>query len=646
MATILNVDDNEANRYVKSRLLSGAGFEVLESGTGQGALDLANTKHPDLVLLDIRLPDMTGFDVCRTLRAGQRTAHIPIVHISATHVGPVNEAESMEAGADIYLGEPVDPKQLLSAIRALLRLRATEQGLAVSEERMRLAIEGAGIATWDVVVDTGALAASEQLWRMLGYTAPVPEPTFDAWLQHVRPGERPEVAEAFREACERGKPFVLEHRVMLAGGEDRWIAPYGKLHVDALGMRRLVGVATDATDRRRADLERESLLRDARTAQQLAEEAVRMKDEFLAILSHEMRTPMSAVLGWLHLLKSGKLTPEQHATALETIERNARAQTQVVNDLLDVSRIVTGKMDVEMAVVPLDHAIERALDGSRAAAAQRSVELVPHLARGTWNVRGNAERLEQVIGNLLSNAVKFSPEGGKVDVRLQRAGPSARVSVVDRGEGIPPDVLPHVFDRFRQADSSTQRRHGGLGLGLAIVKALVDAHGGTIEVESAGEGRGATFSVMLPLLAEGAAQPAVAAAAVARDSPVLSGVRVLVVDDDEAILDVVAQALRLEGASVMTSVDAPSALGIARGWQPDALLLDIGLPQKDGYALLPELRAVLAKDARQLPAIAVTGLASGDAAARALAAGFQAHVAKPVAMDALCQLVCQLVRGR
>jgi two-component system, sensor histidine kinase len=514
-ALILNLDDNAANRYVKSRVLRAAGFTVMEAATGADAMRLTEQHGFDLLLLDVRLPDISGIDLCRRMRADARTQRIPIIQISATHLTAQDEALALSAGADIYLFEPVGPQELASAVRTLLKLHAVER-------------------------------------------------------------------------------------------------------------------------------EREGLLAKAQEGQRLAEQAVRMQDEFLAMLSHELRTPMSAMLGWLHLMKTGRLSPEQHIAAIDTIERNARVQTELVNDLLDVSRIVTGKMELETEPLRLDRALENAVGTARLAAGARDIELVPHLPRRTCVVLGNAERVQQIFGNLLSNAIKFSRKGGRVEVRLECDAATARVSIADEGEGIAPEVLPHIFDRFRQADSSTRRRHGGLGLGLAIVRSLVELHGGTVAAASPGAGRGATFTVTLPLAP---ADATVAAPAGARQAEAdLSGIRVMVVDDDDSNLQMVAQMVRLYGGSAMTAPDAAGALNLARAWEPDVLILDIGMPGKDGYELLPELRTVLGEAG--LPAIALTGFAGREDAARALRAGFQAHVAKPFDVIGLCQLVSQLAGAR
>ena len=635
--TVLNVDDNSASRYIKTRILRGAGLEVIEAATGESTLTLVRERRPDLVLLDIRLPDISGIEVCRRLRGASDTQRIPIVHISATHVTAQDEAISLGAGADIYLAEPVAPHELTSAVRTLLRLRTTEQGLAATEQRLRLATESAGIATWEIDCASRAALWSRRFNEIVGDE---PAATFDAWLARVHPEDRAAFEQAF-DAASGGEDLASEHRLRLPSGEERWIAAFGRRHVgDAGGPSRLIGVAIDITARKRAEAEREVLLRQAQEARRLAEDAVRMKDEFLAMLSHELRTPMSAMLGWLHLLKIGKLAPEQQVRALETIERNARIQTQLVNDLLDVSRIVTGKMELETEIVPLERALESAIDSARLEGQAREVELKAEIGRGSWPVRGNPQRLQQVFSNLLSNALKFSPKASRIVIRLERVGEQAKLSVIDQGEGIAPEVLPHIFERFRQADSSTRRRHGGLGLGLAIVRSLVELHGGSVSAASAGPGQGATFTVTLPLASpEALPAPRDASAPMETD---LTGVRVLVVDDDASNLQMIAQLLRLHGASVMISSDSSSAIGIAQGWEPDALILDIAMPEKDGYQLLPELRAALHRDERSLPAIAVTGFAAYEDSKRALAAGFQAHVAKPFDMTGLCQLVAQL----
>jgi PAS domain S-box-containing protein len=639
--TILSVDDNPANRYIRSRALREAGFQVVEAATGQAALDAVAASMPDLVLLDMKLPDISGLEVCRRIKQDPRTRGIPVVHISVTYVTDGAEAISLDAGADIYLAEPVGPHEIASAVRTLLKLRATETGLAAAEERLRLATESAGIATWDIDMASGEAVWSRKFYAMLGYELTQP-PSWEAWLARARPDERAALVAAM-ERCRNGLPFSLEHWIVRAdNGEERCIAPYGTVHSDlGRGPARLVGVAVDITEKHRAEAERAELLKKAQAGQRAAEDATRVKDEFLAVLSHELRTPMSAMIGWLDLIRTGRLTPDQHQTALETIERNARLQTQLVNDLLDVSRIVSGKMDLESRAVRLDEVLENALRTARIAATEKQIELHAPAALGAWVVRGSAERLQQVFTNLLSNAVKFTPRGGRVEVRAEIADREARISVSDNGEGIAPDLLPHVFDRFRQADSSSRRRHGGLGLGLAIVHSLVELHGGRVWVESAGQGHGARFTVALPL-DQDTRPEAVAARGGSIYGESLRDIRILVVDDEEDAVRMTERMFALEGAAVRTALGGAAALETVRSWRPDVLVLDIGMPNLDGYELLPRLRTALKADAASLPAVALTGFASASDSARAAAASFQAHVAKPFDMSAVCRLVARL----
>ena len=372
--TILNVDDTAALRYTKSRMLKHAGFDVIEASGGAEALRLVHEHKPQLVLLDVNLPDMSGLDVCRSIKGDPDTRSIPVVQISATFVTEQDQLMGLEGGAEIYLTEPIEAQELTTVVRTLLRLRAME--------------------------------------------------------------------------AEREEAFQRE-----------------------------------------------------RNARLQAEEATRIKDEFLATLSHELRTPMNTIISWTHLLRTGRLDQIQHVRAIESIDRAAHSQAQLIEDLLDVSRIVSGKLHLTLRPVELEPLIESGMESQRPAAQTKGVSLNVHRSRDPITVVGDADRLQQVFLNLLSNAVKFTPAGGKVDVMLERAGAHARVSVADSGEGIAPGFLPYVFDRFRQADGTKTRTHMGLGLGLAIVRHIVELHGGTVQAQSAGAGLGATFMVTLPLAA-------------------------------------------------------------------------------------------------------------------------------------------------
>jgi len=643
MQTVLNVDDTSANRYVKSRALRCAGFKVIEAGTGRTALALTLEHSPDVVLLDLKLPDISGFDVCRILKSDPKTRHIPVVHISATFVDDQTKRDSAEAGAEIYLAEPVAPDELTSTVRTVLRLRATERELAERETRLRLATESAGIATWDLSPESGSATWSARFYRLLGLDPETTHASREAWLARVPLGERETLAATLDAAVREQGSIALEHWIERAGdGEARCLAVFGTMQADE-GRRasRLIGVAMDVTERKKAEAEREALLEQARAAQRLAEDAARTKDEFLAILSHELRTPMAAVLGWLHLARTAGLAPEEHARALAIAERNAKLQVQLVNDLLDVSRIITGKLELEAEPLALDDVLTAAVESARVAADERSVSLSLDLGPGPWSVRGSASRLAQVFGNLLSNAIRFSPLQARVEVHARSDGERAIVTVRDAGEGISPELLPHVFETFRQAEDSMRRRHGGLGLGLAIVKSLTELHGGQVSAQSDGIGKGARFVVTLPLAA-GAQAPAEPAAATAAEST-LQGARILVVEDHPDHRELVARLLGSYGAEVRTAAGAGEALALVERWRPETMVLDIAMPEVDGYQLLARLRARLRASAEALPALALTGFASHSDAARSLGAGFQAHLAKPFESKSLIGLLAHMI---
>jgi signal transduction histidine kinase len=395
-----------------------------------------------------------------------------------------------------------------------------------------------------------------------------------------------------------------------------------------------------------AEQERARLLVLEQEARRQAEEANRTKDEFLATLSHELRTPLNAILGWVQVLRTGKLDPAAGAKALETIERNARSQAQLIADLLDVSRIITGKLRLDFKPVELRRIIDSALESVRPAADAKGILLDISIGPLASPVLGDADRLQQVIWNLLSNAIKFTSRGGRVEVRLREAGGNAVIRVNDSGIGIRPDFLPYVFDRFRQAEGSITRTHGGLGLGLSIVRHLIELHGGTAEVESAGEGQGATFTVRLPLRAELAEDDPLDRTAVTPglfSAPdLLAGVRVVVVEDEADTRELLAVALQQCGAEVAAFGSVPEALAAFDRAVPDVLLSDIGVPGEDGYSLIRKVRAREPALGGNVPAAALTAYARAEDRLRALEAGYQTHLAKPIDPAELIATVARL----
>jgi CheY-like chemotaxis protein len=378
-----------------------------------------------------------------------------------------------------------------------------------------------------------------------------------------------------------------------------------------------------------------------------AETANRLKDDFLAIVSHELRTPLSAVLGWASLLGSGQLDPARSANAVRTIERNARLLARIIDDLLDISRIIAGNVRIESLPLDLVAVIQGALDEVRLTAETKGVSLTFTCRAIPDPVGGDALRLQQVVANLLSNAVKFTPAGGQVDVRLGPAGSEAEIQVADTGQGVTAEFLPHIFERFTQGDTSTTRRLGGIGLGLSIVKALVELHGGSVRADSPGPGRGATFTVRIPVLAPRDAR-AVERLATREEAigaavpPHLDGVSVLVVEDDADTRQMLVVILELAGAKVHAVGSVHGALGALADLRPDVLVSDVGMPDDDGYALIRRIRARDADRGGAMPAIALTGYVGDDERARLLAAGFQVHLRKPLDPSELVATVASL----
>jgi signal transduction histidine kinase/CheY-like chemotaxis protein len=403
-------------------------------------------------------------------------------------------------------------------------------------------------------------------------------------------------------------------------------------------------------------IENMRLLQFETGARQSAEEASRLKDEFLATLSHELRTPLTAILGWASMLRDARLDGKTFRTAVEIIERNARTQQQIVDDILDVSRIITGHLRLEAGPADLREVVGAAVDTVGPAAAAKSISLRAEFEPDVGPVMGDPRRLQQVVWNLLLNAVKFTPIGGEVRARLRREGAHARLTVTDTGAGIRPDFLPYVFDRFRQGDQSTTRVYGGLGLGLSIVRHLVELHGGTVRADSDGEGRGSTFTVELPLMeARGADGAARAEAGADGDGfitplnprpPVLRGLSVLVVDDEPDALHLIKAVLEMRGASVKAAGSAGAAWdALGEAW-PDLLVCDIGMPGEDGYQFIRRVRAHASGRGRSLPSVALTAYAGEADRAHALEAGFDLHVVKPVEPDALVEVIAGLVKSQ
>jgi signal transduction histidine kinase/CheY-like chemotaxis protein len=420
------------------------------------------------------------------------------------------------------------------------------------------------------------------------------------------------------------------------------------------GRQSFTGIVRDITERRKSEVERErieeeraELLSREQEARHVAEDANRLKDDFLAMISHELRAPLTAILGWAQMLRSGTLDRASVDRALLTIERNAKTQAHLVGDLLDASRIATGKLNLEIRPVELMSIVEAAVDAVRPMVEAKDLRMQIVLEPWVGPFNGDVERLKQIVWNLLSNAIKFTPPGGLIEVRLERLENKALLIVSDTGQGIDPEFLPRIFDRFRQGDSSSRRQQGGLGLGLAIIKHLVELHGGAIYAYSRGIGQGSDFMITLPL---GAQQGDVEAGGLWPIRPEkqpdtrassLRGAKVLVVDDDHDTREILSVMLTRYGPEVRAASSAAEAMEVFSQWKPDVLVSDIGMPIEDGYALIAKVRALSEEEGGEVPAIALTAFAGVSDKEAALAAGFQQHLSKPVEPVQLAKVVAR-----
>jgi PAS domain S-box-containing protein len=497
------------------------------------------------------------------------------------------------------------------------------------------------MGTWDWNLVTNQLTWDVGCKAMFGLP-PEAEISIDLFFEALHPEDRARLEQIVQQSLEPSGSgsYDTEYRTIgIQDGVERWVKATGQAYFDQTGSPlRFVGVVLDITEQKQIEGQRAQLLQQEQAAREAAESANRIKDEFLAILSHELRSPLNPILGWANLLQTKKMSAEVTARALETIERNAKLQTQLIDDLLDVARILRGKLKLEMTAVDPVFVIEAALETVRSAADVKAITIQVDL-QSVGQVHGDAGRLQQIVWNLLTNAVKFTPEGGQVSIQLVQIDHWAQIQVTDTGMGIHPDFLPHIFESFRQEDTSVTRQHGGLGLGLAIVRYLVEAHGGTITADSPGERQGATFTISLPLLSP-APTPTASSPRIPNEID-LTGIRVLVVDDSPDTLEVLTISLEEYGAEVSAFNKAADVLGVLATFRPDILICDIGMPDLDGYTLIKRIRA-LPTDQAQIPAIALTAYVRDEERRKALSQGFQRHVAKPFDLRQLVILIAEL----
>jgi len=642
---ILVVEDDAKMRRVLELLLSGH-WTVETAADAAAAITATRERPPDLVLTDLLLPGMDGYDFLRQLRAEAGTRTLPVIVIS----GLTEEADrlrALEAGANDYLIKPFSERELMLRVTTHLEMGflRREAALRESETQLRAILEGALDAVVGMDASGDVIDWNAQAEATFGYTRaeavgrrlaeliiplPLREAHYKGLERYFETGEGPILNRRVEVEAQRkdGSRVPIELAITVVKG---W------------GFYRFNAFARDISDRRAADTERNRLLEEAR-------EANRMKDEFLAMLSHELRTPLSAIVGWAHMLRTGGLDEPTVARAIETIDRNAKVQNQLIEDILDVSRIVAGKFHLDMRSVDLVRIVEAAIDTVSPLAASRGVQLRQDLSAEIGPccpAIGDPDRLQQVVWNLLTNAIKFTPRGGVVTVEVRRQDDPAEFEIVvrDTGQGIAADFLPHIFERFRQAGTGA-RRHGGLGLGLSIVRHIVEMHGGTVMATSAGEGQGSVFTLRLPVVEvgeDGQRMPALSREEGGLDeSPRLDGVRVLVVEDEADARHLLAAVLQKRGARVFMAASGAEALEMLERDRPDVLLSDIALQDQDGYDLIRKVRALSAERGGRIPAAALTGYGRLEDRMRALSAGFQLHAAKPVEPAELIAVVASL----
>ena len=515
---------------------------------------------------------------------------------------------------------------------------------SVTDGRSRISAFGEMVALLWAEGNHAAAIRLEELWNDLQRKHSFS--LFCAYPMNGLGGER------FIEAT--GSVCKVHSRVIPAESYADLSDPNARLRAIALLQQKAGSLEAEVKERRQVEERLRLALVGEQMARAEAETANRMKDEFLATVSHEIRTPLNAIIGWSHLLRTGRLDEATAARAVETIDRNAKSQAQLIEDILDVSRMITGKLRLNNEPVDIASVINAAIDSVQLAIDSKDLKLEITLDPSARHTLGDASRLQQVVWNLLANAIKFTPTGGRIEVKVERAGRNLQIRVSDTGQGIDADFLPFIFDRFRQADGSTTREHGGLGLGLAIVRHLVELHGGTIKADSAGEGKGATFIINLPLAPQdstrrrnviGSLQAKEASQGNVTSLPSLADVKVLLVDDDPDTLQILSVMLAESKAGVQTAASVSEALEILEWYQPDVLVSDLAMPGEDGYSLIGKIRALAGGKVTQVPAVALTSYVRVEDRARALSAGFNLFVPKPVEPEELITAIANLVEA-
>lgn len=644
---VLIVEDSEDDTELLVYQLERSGYNVIyQQVDNASSMQTALIQQPwDIVLADYALPKFNATEALQVLQ--QTGLDLPFIIVSGS-IGDGIAVAAMKAGAHDYLLK-TNLARLVPAVERELQEAANRTSLKESEDRWQLALQGSNDGIWDWDIKTNQVFFSARWKEMLGYENHEITNHIEQWHKRVHPEDVDMLNQALADhLAKKTKFYSSEHRLQCKNGSYKWILSRGQALWDATGSPiRMVGSHTDISDRKQMEAA-------LRKQTEYLEQANRLKDEFLAIVSHELRTPLNAILGWAQILRVRQLNPDTTASALESIERNAKLQKQLVQDLLDVSRIIQGKMRLTVAPISLIPIINNSIDTVQSTADSKGIQLQCCLDESMGVVYADPDRLQQILWNLLTNAIKFTPHGGRVEVRLSKSQDSALITVSDTGIGINPDFLPYVFERFRQEDSSMTRNYGGLGLGLAIVRHLVELHGGTVSVYSEGEGKGTTFTVMLPLMQEVAYRSKhddphkSLLSSSSPDTPYLSsslplaGLQLLVVEDDMDNRQFLYTALTEYGADVYLAANADDAIESLAIFKPNVLLSDIGMPGHNGYGLISQVKDIETQLNIRIPCVALTAFARESDRSKALETGFAEHLSKPVDINQLVSVVTHL----
>ncbi|MHC5596418.1 MAG: hybrid sensor histidine kinase/response regulator [Nostoc sp.] len=692
---ILLVDDKVENLLALEAILEKLGENLVRATSGEEALRCLLHQDFAVILLDVQMPGMDGFETATLIRNRGRSRHTPIIFLTAFSTSDQMLFKGYALGAVDYLLKPLDPNILTSKVTVFVelfkkteaikqqaaQLVAVNTELRQSEERFRSLSTCSPVGIFEIDTEGGCKYTNPRYQAICGLKAA--ESLEKRWLESVHPEDRERAVASWSAYICQGRNYLEEFRFQTANSSVCWVQVRSSPMLSGQGeLLGYVGTLEDITERKQAEEVRAQVIRE-QTARQEAEAANRMKDEFLAVLSHELRTPLTSMLGWSKILRAKKLDEKATSRALEAIERNAISQMQLIEDILDVSRIIRGQLRLNVSAVNLLSVMEAALEAVRPLAEPKEIKLNTFLDTTVGSVYGDPARLQQIVWNLLTNAIKFTPKGGRVEVRLSTylgfsisdlglgsdgenldssnanetsnlksqiqnsKSQYAQIQVIDTGIGISAEFLPKVFERFRQADSTTTRSHNGLGLGLAIVRHLVELHKGTIFAQSPGTGQGAIFTVRLPLLQDnkgnrGNRELAGEISSSVASTP-LTGLRVLVVDDEADTRNFLSFMFEEYGAVTTAVASVDEALAVLEQAKPDILISDIGMSEQDGYTLIRKLRSLEPEKGGCIPAIALTAYTREEDRLEALSAGFQQHLSKPIDPNKLIAMVANVL---